>query len=306
MQEFRSSQSTHRDRASLPTTTAVLTPPLCRNCPAVTVAKRNPLHAAVRSKATQFVVAPIAAATLVASPKRSSGLEVATMTRSTSLPLRPLAASAAAAASAARFLMPTPPSFVRMRRWLMPVRVAIHSSEVSTTDSRSELVTTVAGAADPVPRGRQLSLPPPAMPRAVVDVRVRGAVVPHGAAGCRRHDADANRDARVTSRTFIIFVRGARVRPGARTGTGRARERRGGAPAVCGTDRSEERCGVVDPSGRGRGGAGGVEWGRGSTREASEDGRRKGGGRRYAGSRWRKQRPRMCAADAPDETATVW
>ena len=70
---FRSSQSTHRESASPPTTTAFLKAPVCRKCEAVTVANRNPEQAAVRSNATALV-APTALAMAGASPKRSSGV----------------------------------------------------------------------------------------------------------------------------------------------------------------------------------------------------------------------------------------
>jgi len=81
MQLLRSSQSTHRVRASAPTTTAVILL-LVKNWPAVTQPNRKPLQAAVKSKATAFD-APIAFATVEASPKRSSGEEVHMMTMST-------------------------------------------------------------------------------------------------------------------------------------------------------------------------------------------------------------------------------
>lgn len=51
----------------------------------------------------------------------------------------------------------------------IPVRVEIHSSDVSTTDSRSRLVITVLGAADPMPVMRQLSGPVVTMESVVLD-----------------------------------------------------------------------------------------------------------------------------------------
>lgn len=45
------------------------------------------------------------------------------------------------------------PPVGRIRRWLMPVRVKIHSSDVSTTLSRSVFLMTPAGAAEPTPIG---------------------------------------------------------------------------------------------------------------------------------------------------------
>eukprot|EP00966_Prymnesium_polylepis_P204123 4728275-Prymnesium_polylepis.1 len=96
---LRSSQSTQRERPSAPSTIAVLYAPLCRNCDAVFTPKRKPEHAAVRSNATAFV-APISRATYGASPKRSSGLEVAWMIRSTSSAATPAISSALRAADA--------------------------------------------------------------------------------------------------------------------------------------------------------------------------------------------------------------
>ena len=55
--------------------------PFRRNWLAVTKLKRNPLHAAVRSKATACL-APKSPWTFGAEPKRSSGVEVASITRS--------------------------------------------------------------------------------------------------------------------------------------------------------------------------------------------------------------------------------
>ncbi len=51
----------------------------------------------------------------------------------------------------------------------IPVRVEIHSSDVSTTDSRSRFVIVVLGAAEPIPVMRQLSGPVVTMERAVCD-----------------------------------------------------------------------------------------------------------------------------------------
>jgi hypothetical protein len=66
MHEFLSSQSTHLVSASCPTTSAFFADPpgsARRNCPAVTIPKRNPEHAAVRSNAAHlFESHPIACA----------------------------------------------------------------------------------------------------------------------------------------------------------------------------------------------------------------------------------------------------
>ena len=98
----------------------------------------------------------------VASPKRSSAEEVATSTRSISSGDSPDISRAEEAAVEPRVLIdscccwsPSSSLWVRTRRSEIPVRVRIHSSEVSTTLSRSKLVMTVLGEADPMPMGRQ-------------------------------------------------------------------------------------------------------------------------------------------------------
>ena len=58
---------------------------------------------------------------------------------------RPLAATASSSSV----------SVVQMRRSLMPVRVKIHSSEVSRKRERSSFVTLRAGSAEPVPMMRK-------------------------------------------------------------------------------------------------------------------------------------------------------
>mmetsp|Transcript_18855 Transcript_18855/g.55749 ORF Transcript_18855/g.55749 Transcript_18855/m.55749 type:complete len:317 (+) Transcript_18855:366-1316(+) len=153
---LRSLQSTQRERASAPMTSAVLYAPVCRNCDAVVTPKRKPEHAAVRSKATA-PVAPTSRATCAASPNRSSGLEVASTTSSTEAASTPLLSSAFCAARAASVERPSPGA----SRWRcrMPVRWEIQSSEVSTTDESCSLVTTVSGAAEPMPTRRERSAP---------------------------------------------------------------------------------------------------------------------------------------------------
>jgi len=58
------------------------------------------------------------------------------------------------------------PSWTKTLRSVIPVRDRIHSSEVSWTLSRSTLVMSVWGAADPMPMGRTDILPPDAIERA--------------------------------------------------------------------------------------------------------------------------------------------
>ena len=102
---LRSVQSTQRESASAPMTIAVLYAPLCRNCDAVLIPNKKPEHAAVRSKATAFV-APTLRATNAASPKRSSGDDVAMITRPTSNGSTPACSRASLAALLARSARP--------------------------------------------------------------------------------------------------------------------------------------------------------------------------------------------------------
>mmetsp|Transcript_86977 Transcript_86977/g.186333 ORF Transcript_86977/g.186333 Transcript_86977/m.186333 type:complete len:231 (+) Transcript_86977:473-1165(+) len=155
MQVVQSPQSTHLESASAPMTRARWYVPLCRNCEAVTRPKRNPAQAAVRSNATAFL-APILAATPQASPKRSSGEEVARMMRSISCARQPALRNAFCAALTAR--PTTPPSSlseVAVSTWREPIpqRALIHSSDLSTKSRRSVFVIRVSGTAQPMPSG---------------------------------------------------------------------------------------------------------------------------------------------------------
>ena len=75
--------------------------------------------------------------------KVRSGVAVATITASMSAPVRPVSASAARAAAVARSEVISP-SAAKCRR-SMPVRVRIHSSEVSRLAANSAFSTTRAG-----------------------------------------------------------------------------------------------------------------------------------------------------------------
>ncbi len=74
---------------------------------------------------------------------------VATMIKSIWLAVTPAIFIARWAAFAA--MSEVNSSFAAMRRSLMPVRVVIHSSDVSTIFSRSALVKTFSGTYDPTP-----------------------------------------------------------------------------------------------------------------------------------------------------------
>ncbi len=82
-----------------------------------------------------------------------SGVTVPTMIMSMSLAVRPAAAIALFAASAAMSLVTIPGSAIRLSR--MPVRSMIHSFDVSTIFSRSWFVRMVGGKKWPVPRMRE-------------------------------------------------------------------------------------------------------------------------------------------------------
>merc|ERR1719163_1002157 len=124
MHVFRSPQSTHRDMASAPTTRAASYVPVSRNWDAVTNANKNPEHAAVMSNATAFLQ-PHWSATFAASPNKSSGVDVATMTSPTTAGSRPERSRAFCAADAAWSAMDSPGCRTRLDR--MPVRCEIHS-----------------------------------------------------------------------------------------------------------------------------------------------------------------------------------
>mmetsp|Transcript_67637 Transcript_67637/g.140195 ORF Transcript_67637/g.140195 Transcript_67637/m.140195 type:complete len:343 (-) Transcript_67637:3-1031(-) len=145
---FRSDQSTQRDKQSAPITTADLKEPERTYCAAVVNAKTKPEQAAVKSKATALS-APSMDATWGPVPKRSSGVEVAWITRSTSSGDIFAAFRALLAAFADSDASDSSGAITCLL--LMPVRCEIHSSLVSTISARSSLETTVSGAAEPVP-----------------------------------------------------------------------------------------------------------------------------------------------------------
>mmetsp|Transcript_11139 Transcript_11139/g.29632 ORF Transcript_11139/g.29632 Transcript_11139/m.29632 type:complete len:389 (-) Transcript_11139:32-1198(-) len=147
-----SAQSTHLERASAPITTAVDTVPPRKYCAAVMRAKTNPEQAAVRSNATALS-APNPAATEVALPKRSSGVEVAKSTKSTSAAAT--FARSKACCAAEMHMDPRVSLGVSTWRRRMPVRWTIHSSLVSMICAKSSLETTAAGANEPVPAIRK-------------------------------------------------------------------------------------------------------------------------------------------------------
>jgi hypothetical protein len=113
------------------------------NCCAISRPKRKPAQAAEISRQAALV-APIFFWTKQAvAGKSMSGVAVATRIRSISAGEIFACSIAFSAAFAAMSLVCS--SFAAMRRSLMPVRVVIHSSFVSTMRDRSSLVRTFLG-----------------------------------------------------------------------------------------------------------------------------------------------------------------
>ena len=140
---------------------------LLRNCPAVTMPNKKPLQAAVRSN-PMALEQPRFSAMEVASPNKSSDEEVAHITKSISAGSIPDISNACCPASLANDLMLS--SCCKTCRLEIPVLDLIHSSDVSTTFSKSSLLMTVAGAADPMPIGRHPREPAVAIFKDVVVV----------------------------------------------------------------------------------------------------------------------------------------
>ena len=122
--------------------------PVRRYWDAVTSANRKPLQAAVRSNATALL-APRAAWTRGAEPKRSSGVEVASSTRSSVSADQPAISRAEVPALAARSVRLS--WGLLTRRLPIPVRVRIHSSLVSTRRPSWSLLITCSAWALPQP-----------------------------------------------------------------------------------------------------------------------------------------------------------
>ena len=98
----------------------------------------------------------------------TAGVMVATMRMSTSIASTPAAARAFTAAPSPRVAESSPGP--QTRRSPIPVRLWIHVSVVSTIRSRSWFVSTLAGAHDPVPMTRLVSIRQSASRRPAPDV----------------------------------------------------------------------------------------------------------------------------------------
>ena len=142
-QVVRSLQSTMRVSVSEPITRAVFTEPEAMNFSATLSAKMKPEQAALTSNAGQPAAPRRACTRQAVDGKMRSGVVVPTTISSISEASTPAASSARTAAWKARSPVVSPSAATC--RWRMPVRAAIHSSEVSTIFARSSLVRTLAG-----------------------------------------------------------------------------------------------------------------------------------------------------------------
>ena len=152
----RSVQSSSLLMASAETMSTVSALPAAMKESATSMQYSTPTQAALRSNAGQ--AAPTASATVQASDGvYVSPRMVAQRMRSTSAPAVPASARAARAEATARS---SSRSWVSTRRRRMPVRVKIHSSDVSRNFARSSLVTIFSGIALPVPAMKKLMKTP--------------------------------------------------------------------------------------------------------------------------------------------------
>ena len=136
-------KSRMREKVSAPITMIRRETPVWISALAWVSAKMKPAQTACTSKAKPPRM-PMALCTLTAvAGKVWSGVAVATISVSMSAPLSPASASAARAAAVARSEVISP-SEAKWRR-SMPVRVRIHSSEVSRVALNSAFSTTRAG-----------------------------------------------------------------------------------------------------------------------------------------------------------------
>ena len=129
---------------SAPTTTTFLAVPFSTNCAPVVSANKNPLHAALKSKPHAFLAPALCPIKLAVDGNSMSGVTVAQMMRSMSMGSSPDFSHSDLTASAPMSEVALLGSF-KMRRSSIPVRVRIHSSEVSTIFSKSWLVSLSSG-----------------------------------------------------------------------------------------------------------------------------------------------------------------
>jgi len=101
------------------------------------------VHTACTSKAAPWRIPSFFCSRQALDGKTMSGVEVASTMRSMSPGRSPAAASAWRQAASARSLVASPSAATCRSR--MPVRETIHSSVVSTIDSRSRLVSVFSG-----------------------------------------------------------------------------------------------------------------------------------------------------------------
>src|SRR5262245_39571391 len=99
------------------------------------------------------------------------GVEVASTMRSMSSACSPAFCRAARAAASPSEAVVS--SVAAIWRWRMPVRCTIHSSEVSTTPSKSVFFMMRRGSAEPIPRTTDQITPEPLLPELLRGIRRR-------------------------------------------------------------------------------------------------------------------------------------
>src|SRR5262245_16748373 len=145
----RSAKFISFDRTSAPITSARLLSPLSTIPNACAIPYMNPVQPAARSYAAALSAPSRSARIAAVEGNRMSGVTVATISRSISSADTPACSRAARAAG--REMSDSASSSSAKRRSLIPVRVTIHSSEVSTSFARSSFVTTLSGTCVPSP-----------------------------------------------------------------------------------------------------------------------------------------------------------
>ncbi|OPY05938.1 MAG: hypothetical protein A4E61_00129 [Syntrophorhabdus sp. PtaB.Bin184] len=149
MQLSRSFQFTTLVMISPAATRTVLLAPDLMNLSATWRAKRKPEHAAVTSKETAFVQPSFASSQFDPAGQWVSGVMVARTIRSMSEAVTPATSIALSQATLHRSDVVW--SFSAILRSLIPVRVNIHSSDVSRNFSISKFVMMCSGTYEPVP-----------------------------------------------------------------------------------------------------------------------------------------------------------
>jgi hypothetical protein len=142
-QVLRSFQLTMVESLSAPMTSTVSAVWAMMKCWPISSAKRKPEQAASMSNAAAWLAPILRCTTQAVEGKGMSGVIVATMIKSICSGVTRARAMATSAALAARSEVCS--CLAAMRRSLMPVRLVIHSSDVSTIFLNCSLVSTRSG-----------------------------------------------------------------------------------------------------------------------------------------------------------------